>query len=75
MRFHGTVSTIQRVHLTLDIDPASEPITGSIRDFAGQSVEFAGWLGFAAALEELLTTGRQRLAAPPELCREPSEQA
>jgi hypothetical protein len=69
------VSTIQRVHLTLEIDPASDPVTGALRDLAGQNVEFAGWLGFAAALEELISSaGRQRPATIPALSREHPEQ-
>jgi hypothetical protein len=48
-----------RLEFTLTIDPVSEPIVGAINDQRGQSVEFSGWLGFAAALEELLETQRQ----------------
>jgi hypothetical protein len=60
----------QRVELTVAIDPASDPITGSVGDPRGGNVEFAGWLGFAAALEELLKpragpSGAPAPAPPP----------
>jgi hypothetical protein len=55
LRFDYGMSTVPRVQFTLAIDPVSEPITGAIRDAQGHSVEFSGWLGFAVALEELLT--------------------
>jgi hypothetical protein len=61
------MSTADRVHFTVAIEPPSDPITGAVRDPGGRSVEFAGWLGFAAALEQLLSAGRQRAATPPEL--------
>jgi hypothetical protein len=47
-----------RLEFTLAIDPASEPIAGAIGDSRGHRVEFSGWLGFAAALEELLSGSR-----------------
>jgi hypothetical protein len=59
LRFDYGMTSAPRVQFTVAIDPVSEPIAGAIRDGQGQSVEFSGWLGFAAALESLLTTLRQ----------------
>jgi hypothetical protein len=59
VRFDYGMSSVPRLQFTLAIDPASEPIAGAIKDAQGQSVEFSGWLGFAAALEDLLGTLRQ----------------
>lgn len=59
------MGTADRVQLTLAIDPASDPITGALGDDRGESVEFSGWLGFASALEELLSAPRPAAAAPP----------
>jgi hypothetical protein len=58
------MSAADPVQLTLAIDRASDPITGALRDGSGNSVEFSGWLGFAAALEQLL--GAPRRSARPE---------
>ena len=52
-----------RVQLTLAIDSASDPITGALGDGHDKSVEFSGWLGFAAALEELLSAPGRNAAA------------
>jgi hypothetical protein len=59
VRFDYCMNAAPRLQFTLAIDPASEPIAGAIKDGQGRSVEFSGWLGFAAALEELLGTLRQ----------------
>lgn len=54
-----TGSRDSRISLTLEIDPASDPITGSVRVAAEvEGQEFVGWLGLAKALERLLETGR-----------------
>jgi hypothetical protein len=53
------MDTTPRVEFMLAIDPASEPIAGAIGDGRGRNVEFSGWLGFAAALEELLSPLRE----------------
>jgi hypothetical protein len=55
LRFDFDMNSAQRAQFTLDIDVAAEPITGAVGDGGGQRVEFSGWLGFAAALEELLS--------------------
>lgn len=53
------MSTGRRVHVRLEIDPASEPITGTLEDALGQVIEFSGWLGFAAAIEQALGPARR----------------
>jgi len=62
VRFDREMSSAQRLVLTLEVDPASDPITGSVGVAHGDTVEFLGWLGFAAALEQLLSA--QRRSAP-----------
>jgi hypothetical protein len=59
------MTTAARVELTLDIDPISEPIAGTVRGVRGEAIEFSGWLGFAAALEELLSALRAPSASEP----------
>ena len=56
--FDDAMTSIQRLQLTLVLDPASDPITGTVGDAHGKSVDFSGWLGFAAALEQLLSAAR-----------------
>jgi hypothetical protein len=58
LRFDPHMTTAARVELTLDIDPISDPIAGALRSTGGDPIEFSGWLGFAAALEELLRAVR-----------------
>jgi len=60
--FHHDMSAAEPVQLTLAIDPVSDPITGAICDGGGKRVEFSGWLGFAAALEQLLGVPQQNAA-------------
>jgi hypothetical protein len=62
------MSAAETVQLTLAIDPASEPITGTVCDGSGKRVEFSGWLGFASALEQLL--GAPRLSTPAGIMTE-----
>jgi hypothetical protein len=57
------VSTNERVQVQLDLDPAADPIRGALKDVSGHAVEFSGWLGFAAAIEEVLAAAA---AMPPE---------
>jgi hypothetical protein len=57
----GTMSETQsRCVLTLEIDRASDPITGRVSD-EGQSKEadFVGRLGLASALEQVLEIDRR----------------
>jgi hypothetical protein len=42
------------MQLRLEIDPGSEPITGTLEGGQDQAIEFSGWLGFAAAIEQAL---------------------
>lgn len=56
--FDGAMTSIQRIELTLVLDPASDPITGTFTGAHGESVDFSGWLAFAAALEQLLSATR-----------------
>jgi hypothetical protein len=58
-RFDSRVSTRPRVTLRLEIDPASEPITGTLAGAPGRPIEFSGWLGFAAAIEQALGPARR----------------
>ena len=48
------MSTDRRAQLRLVIDAAAEPITGTLECASGQAIEFSGWLGFAAAIEQAL---------------------
>ena len=64
-RFDRDMSPADRIQLTLAIDPVSDPITGALGDDRGQSVEFSGWLGFAAALEQLLRASPASVDARP----------
>ena len=41
--------------LTLELDPAAEPIAGSLRDGGSLPRPFVGWLGLLAALDAVLT--------------------
>jgi len=61
------MSTGRPVQLQLEIDPASEPVTGTIHDASGRAIEFTGWLGFAAAIEKALSPG---VGAPPGAARQ-----
>jgi hypothetical protein len=42
-----------RLIVTLELELGAEPIAGRLRGY-GDELEFAGWLGLAAALERLL---------------------
>jgi hypothetical protein len=46
-----TPPTLKRLVVELDHDGHS--IAGLVRDPAGRSIDFLGWLGLAAAIEEL----------------------
>ena len=53
-----TPPTLKRLVVELDHDGHS--IAGHVRDTAGTRIDFIGWLGLAAAIEEL---AEQRRAA------------
>jgi hypothetical protein len=40
--------------LRLEIEPGPDPITGRIADETGRTREFAGWIGLARAIDEVL---------------------
>lgn len=44
----------QRLTVTLEVDPTSNPIEGIARDECGAERPFIGWLGLATALEHAL---------------------
>ena len=44
----------QTLTVTLEVDPASDPIQGIARDEHGAERAFSGWVGLAAALEHAL---------------------
>ncbi len=40
--------------VTLEVDPTSDPIQGTMRDEHGAERSFSGWVGLATALEHAL---------------------
>jgi hypothetical protein len=46
------------LRLTLDIEPSSDPVRGSIAADGAPSRPFAGWVGLMQALESALATAR-----------------
>jgi hypothetical protein len=52
------VADQNRVRLVIDVDANAEPIIGTLHDPRGGTVEFAGWLGLAMALERGMNTAR-----------------
>jgi len=48
------MSETGRKTITLEVDPRSEPITGSLAEEDGVSQPFVGWLAFASALQRLV---------------------
>lgn len=57
-----TVPTDRHLELHLQIDPQADPITGRLSDAGHRSRAFRGWLGLAAAIEELI---RPEAGTPP----------
>jgi hypothetical protein len=41
------------IHLVLELDPAVEPVRGTVRDEAGHTRTYVGWLALIGALDEL----------------------
>jgi hypothetical protein len=56
------MTSVGRIEFMLDIDPSSDPIAGAVRDESGDAIEFSGWLGFASALETMLSASREAAA-------------
>ncbi len=56
------------VTLSLELDPSSEPISGSLKDAQGERRSFQGWMELALALEALMQAARssrsERAQAP-----------
>lgn len=67
------VSTGGRVQLRLDLDPASDPISGALHGAAGHAVEFAGWMGFSAAIAQALRDLRGNPAPVDRPLAQPTE--
>ena len=55
--------------LTLQVDPAANPIAGAVRDERGTNRTFSGWIGLAAALEHAINAVPER--ATTKSCRTP----
>jgi hypothetical protein len=47
------VSTSNRIALALEVDLDADPIEGELRPAEGPTRAFVGWMGLAAALEEI----------------------
>ena len=45
------------LHVELDLEPAGDPIRGSLRDPAGNRRQFWGWLELIQALENAVAAG------------------
>ena len=56
--------------LTLQIDPAANPIVGAVRDERGTNRTFSGWIGLAAALEHAINAvpGQPTTKRPSKQC-------
>jgi hypothetical protein len=50
-------------HLTLDVDPGSSPLSGSLRDDAGDMRRFVGWMELVSVLQALLEPTAQNQGA------------
>ena len=67
------------VSVALHLDPASDPITGSVVYPDGRKLAFAGWIELTAALEEARRTGpldvvaHGKQSAAPRSGNEPSD--
>jgi hypothetical protein len=46
------VSAEPRIEIRLEVDPASDPIQGLLRDRLGETHGFHGWLQLMAAIDE-----------------------
>ena len=43
-----------KVELRIEVDPATQPITGSAQRAEGGPLEFVGWTGLMGAIDRLL---------------------
>jgi hypothetical protein len=56
-----------RVQVTLDIEPDSEPICGSLSDRDGASQAFSGWIELVSLLQDAATTRASQADRPRRL--------
>jgi hypothetical protein len=45
-----------KVELRIEVDPATQPITGSAQRSEGDQLEFVGWTGLMGAIDRLLVS-------------------
>jgi hypothetical protein len=48
------------VEIRIEVDPASDPIRGLVRDRNGETHDFYGWLQFMAAVDRARSAEPQR---------------
>lgn len=58
-------NTRRHIRLTVDVDPASEPMAGVLSHADGPDQPFVGWTAFVRAVEIALDVGRRRPDTPP----------
>jgi hypothetical protein len=52
------------VEIRIEVDPASDPIRGLVRDRNGETHDFYGWLQFMAAVDRARSAEPQRREPP-----------
>jgi hypothetical protein len=55
-----------RVEILLEVDPASDPIKGLLRDRRGDTHDFHGWLQLMAAVDTARTIEPERSRSNPK---------
>lgn len=60
---------VGRIRLTLDLDPYTVPVTGTLVAASGDESPFTGWVGLTRAIELALAAARSGGKPRPE--REP----
>jgi hypothetical protein len=58
-------SASEQLTLTLKIDPAASPISGSVAELDGEPESFSGWIELISAIELRLDWMRQAPSADP----------
>lgn len=48
-----------KVELRIEVDPATQPITGSAKRAEGDEHDFVGWTGLMGAIDRLLEQSEQ----------------
>jgi hypothetical protein len=56
----------ESLRLMIELDPRTQPISGKMFHETGQSRQFTGWLGLAAALGAALKNGPPQTEAKPK---------